>query len=250
MVNISAFLKLPVEFHGKCLIYPPSVNEVVGNSEAVFYARVLSTSQEEIDDMYREKGIEEEPMTPLEHLLGSAYRNPKMAEKIKKAFYFFLREPVQFLYEEKAIVVGDLKETLKITNDIGKLRIIKEDEFFDFQNTIRAVMGEKEIEPPDPDEDPRVKRIKAKARYRDKIKAKKGMGLKLNSTLISICCMGLGLNPLNIGEMSYACVHWLVAMMQQKEEYDIDIRALLAGADSKKVKPKYWIKNINEKEEL
>ena len=32
------------------------------------------------------------------------------------------------------------------------------------------------------------------------------------------------------------------------EEYDIDIRALLAGADSKKVKPKYWIKNIDEKE--
>jgi hypothetical protein len=246
MVNISAFLKLPVEFHGKCLIYPPSVNEVVRNKDALFYARLLSTSQEEIEDMYREKGIEEEPMTPLEHLLGSAYRSPKMAEKIKKAFYFFLREPVQFLYEEKAIVVGDIKETLKITNDIGKLRIIKEDEFFDFQNSIRAAMGEKEIEPPDPDEDPRVKRIKAKARYRDKIKAKKGMGLKLNSTLISICCMGLGLNPLNIGEISYASIPALVRYYQEKDKYKTDVQSLLAGADSKKVKPKYWIRNIED----
>ena len=246
MVNISAFLKLPVEFHGKCLIYPPSVNEVVGNKDALFYARLLSTSQEEIEDMYREKGIEEKPMTPLEHLLGSAYRSPKMAEKIKKAFYFFLREPVQFLYEEKAIVVGDIKETLKITNDIGKLRIIREDEFFEFQNTIRAMMGEKEIEPPDPDEDPRVKRIKAKARYRDKIKAKKGMGLKLSSALISICCMGLGLNPLNIGEISYASIPALIRYYQEKDKYKTDVQSLLAGADSKKVKPKYWIRNIED----
>jgi hypothetical protein len=34
-------------------------------------------------------------------------------------------------------------------------------------------------------------------------------------------------------------------MYQQNEEYDIDIRSLLAGADSKKVKPKYWIKNLD-----
>jgi hypothetical protein len=37
-------------------------------------------------------------------------------------------------------------------------------------------------------------------------------------------------------------------MEQQKEAYDIDIRSLLAGADSKKVKPKYWIRNIDENE--
>jgi hypothetical protein len=58
--------------------------------------------------------------------------------------------------------------------------------------------------------------------------------------------MGNGLNPLNIGEISYACVPVLIGMSQQKEEYDIDIRALLAGADKKKVKPKYWIRDLNE----
>ena len=57
--------------------------------------------------------------------------------------------------------------------------------------------------------------------------------------------MGIGLTPLNIGEISYACIQWLIAMYQQNEEYDIDIRSLLAGADSKKVKPKYWIKNLD-----
>lgn len=106
-------------------------------------------------------------------------------------------------------------------------------------------MGEKAAEPPDPDEDPRVKRIKAKARYRERLKAKRQKGPQFGTLLAAICCMGIGLSPLNIGEMSYACVHWLISMEQQREEYDIDIRALLAGADSKKVKPKYWIKNID-----
>ena len=31
-----------------------------------------------------------------------------------------------------------------------------------------------------------------------------------------------------------------------KKKYDIDIRSLLAGADSKKVKPQNWIRNIED----
>jgi hypothetical protein len=88
--------------------------------------------------------------------------------------------------------------------------------------------------------------MKAKARYRDRVKAKKGLGLKLLSTISSICCMGYGLNPLNIGELSYAAIPVLLATYQEKEKYDIDIRSLLAGADSKKVKPKYWIRNLDD----
>jgi hypothetical protein len=82
----------------------------------------------------------------------------------------------------------------------------------------------------------------------DKIRAKKKQkdSPKFGTLLAAICCMGIGLTPLNIGEISYACVHWLIAMEQQKEAYDIDIRSLLAGADSKKIKPKYWIKNLDE----
>ena len=69
----------------------------------------------------------------------------------------------------------------------------------------------------------------------------------METTLAAICCMGIGITPLNIGEMSYAAIGPIMNMMQEKEKYDIDIRSLLAGADSKKVKPKYWIRN-NEKD--
>ena len=58
--------------------------------------------------------------------------------------------------------------------------------------------------------------------------------------------MGIGLNPLNIGEMSYVAMDAILNQYQNKEKYQIDIDSLLAGADSKKIKPIYWIRNLEE----
>lgn len=58
--------------------------------------------------------------------------------------------------------------------------------------------------------------------------------------------MGIGITPLNIGELSYAALMKLLERYQFKEKYDIDIKSLLAGADSSKVKPKYWISNLDD----
>jgi hypothetical protein len=60
---------------------------------------------------------------------------------------------------------------------IEQLVTIEEEEYFDFQNMVREVCGNKPLtlpEPPDPDEDPRITAIKAKARARDRVKAKQG----------------------------------------------------------------------------
>ena len=86
------------------------------------------------------------------------------------------------------------------------------------------------------------------SRYRDKIKAKQAAknGVTLFNTMASICCMGIGLTPLNIGEMSYVAMQNILSTYQDKEKYELDIDSLLAGADSKKIKPKYWIRNLEE----
>ena len=46
--------------------------------------------------------------------------------------------------------------------------------------------------------------MKAKMRLRDRVKAKKGGGISLSTSLLSLCCMGIGITPLNIGELPYA----------------------------------------------
>jgi len=68
---------------------------------------------------------------------------------------------------------------------------------------LRLAVGKKQIEPYNPDENPKIKYFKAKARLRDRVKEKNAKdGLTLGTTLAAICCMGLGLTPLNVGELS------------------------------------------------
>ena len=243
MINNGFILGLPVEFKRLCLVYPPKVKDVAGNPTYSIYIKLLTSSQEEIEDEYVENNLDlANLLTPFEYLLNLAYNNEKVKEMIENAFLFFIHEPITFLYENKSIVIGDMKEV----KSVKELRLLKQEDFFEFQNLIRESIGQKAIEPPNPNEDPRIKKIKAKARYRDRIKAKTGKNLNLESIITSICCMNIGISLLNIGELSYAAVPAIMSRYQAKEKYDLDIQSLLAGADSKKVKPKYWIRNLDD----
>ena len=251
MSNEAFFLSEPVLFKSKIKIYPPKVRDVVANEKFGIYARLLTYSQEEIEDEFLEQGksLESYP-TPMEFLLANSYHFKDYEKECKDAFAFFLHEEVSFLYDQKTILVGNLQDALTKAKSVDELVLISEDEFFEFQNMIRSSIGKKIVEPPNPNEHPRIKEMKRRARYRDKVKAKNAEkskdGVSLFTTLVSICCMGLGITPLNIGEMSYVAIESILRKYQEKEKYDLDIRSLLAGADSKKIKPKYWIRNFEE----
>ena len=249
MNNPAVFIKEPLYFNNKFAVYPPSVREVVGNPKFAQFLKVLTISQEDIQDELAKKIEQGKTMpTPFEFLFINCYHSSEFCSIAKEAFQFFLHQPVNFFFEQKLIVVGDLEKIVTKIEKIEDLITITEEEYFDFQNIVREVCGNDPVKPPeipDPDEDPRVTAIKAKARARDRIKAKQGNknGISIQTCLVAICCMGIGITPLNIGEMSYAAIGPIMKMSQEKEKYDIDIRSLLAGADSKKIKPKYWIRN-------
>lgn len=239
MNDVLFFIGKPVEFKHLCLVYPPTVADVAA-PEFGIYKRLLTYSQEEIEDEYVKEKIDlTNILTPIEFLLSNCFHHKEIEALTRKAFFFFTHEEVTFLYDKKKILLGEIEGI----DSVSKMRFIDEENFFDFQNLVRESVGEKPIEKPDPNEHPRIKAMKAKARYRDQIKAKKG-GLNLKSVLASICCMQMGLNPLNIGELSYASVAPLMEVYQGKEKYEIDIRSLQAGAKKKDVQPKYWIKNL------
>jgi len=256
MSNETTFLGLPKDFHHKFLIYPPTVKQVVGNPKFSQYKTLLTLSQEELEDVFiknnKEKGFNDydkfKVPTPFEYLFANSYHNKEVEEIAKEAFYFFTKQEITFLFEKGLILIGNLEDELKRVNgNVDALVFLKEEEFFEFQNEIRNCLGEDKVDPPDPTLHPRARRMKALARYRDKIKAQKGMGINLETTLVSICCMGIGITPLNIGELSYASLSEIMRRYQEKEKYEIDIRSLQAGADSKKIKPKYWIRNLENK---
>ena len=247
MIDPNFFLGYPVPFLNICSVYPPKVKDILNTKNYPVYRKLFLSSQEDIEDEYTELNIPlDDVPTPLGYLFIMCESDPRIKDIIVEGFQFFIKEPVTLLTDQKMIVVGDLKEVLKTVKSVEELRIIKEDNYFEFQQLLRRSIGEKEVEPYNPDENPKVKYFKAKARLRDRVKAKSKDNLTLGSTLAAICCMDLNLNPLNIGELSQAAITVLVRYYQEKEKYEIDIKSLLAGADSKKVKPKNWIRNIED----
>ena len=246
------FLCEPVQFKPGIKIYPPTVRDVITNERYVVFGKLLTYSQEDIEDEFLEakKTLDKYP-TPIEFMLNNSYHNKDYHALCKAAFEFFIHEEVTFLYEQKLIVVGNLEEVLKNAQSIDELITIKEEEFFKFQNAIRECVGKKPIEPYVEETNPTIAEMKRKARRRDRLKEKqaaknKGNGISLYTMMVSICCMGIGITPLNIGEMSYTALESLVRKYQEKEKYDLDIKSLLAGADSKKIKPQYWIRNFED----
>lgn len=244
MINSYAFLALPIKKKNYS-VYPPTLNDSLNNPNFAQWEGLFTTSQEELEDSIHEHNPSYDgPIpTPWLFLLGSAYEDKEFENTIREAFRFFLHEEITILYENQVIVLGNLEEELTKVSSAEELRIIDEEEFFNLQNTVRTSLGIAPVEKPDPDESPRIKRMKAKARLRDRVKAKKGMGLSLGDSLVSICCMGIGLTPLNIGEISYAALGKIIDRYQKKEAYETDIQSILAGADAKKIHPKYWITN-------
>ena len=243
MIDPAIFIGEPLLFQKEIYVYPPKVRDVVANPNFNIYYKVLTLTQ---DDVREEIGdrlpVGEDCPTPFEYLLVHYQYTQGFAQIIKDAFQFFCKSDIQVDLQEMRLIL--------ILGE-GKIAVLTKENFFDFQNAVRSSLGDKEVTPPepiDPDEDPRIRAIKEKARMRDRIKAKQkgGNGISLSTCLVAICCMGVGISPLTIGEMSYASVGEIMKMMQDKEKYDIDIRSLLAGADSKKVKPKYWIRNSDK----
>ena len=248
MIDPNFFLGYPVPFKDICKVYPPKVKDILNNKDYPVYKKLFLSCQEDIEDEYIETKLSIEDMpTPFEYLFVMMAAEPKIKKIVEEGFKFFIKEPVTILQEQKMIIIGELEEVLKNIKSIDQLRIIKEENYFDFQQLLRRACGSKEVEPYNPNENSRVKYFKAKARLRDRVKEKNSKdGLTFGSTLAAISCMGFNLNPLNIGELSYVAVSVLIRYHQEKTKYEIDIQSLLAGADSKKVKPQNWIRNIED----
>ena len=247
MIDSNFFLGYPSQYENICKVYPPKIKDILNEKNYPVYKKLLLSSQEDIEDEYTEMELPlEDVPTPLGYLFVMSAADARIKQIVLDAFQFFIKEPVTMLPDQQMIVVGDLTETLKSIKSVEELRILKDDNYFKFQQMLRRSIGEKEVEPYDPNLHPKVKYFKAKARLRDRVKAKSKDALTLGSTLAAICCMDLNLNPLNIGELSQAAISVLVRYYQEKQKYEIDIKSLLAGADSKKVKPQNWIRNIED----
>lgn len=254
MTDPRAFIGDPIPFLDICTIYPPKIKDAVSNERSILL-NLLVYSQEDIEDLIKEQSKkqgnqqnsseEKATPTPFEFLLINSYYSSDFLEKIKDAFMLFTHSEILINYEQKMIIFGGIEDINK-AKKIEDIKFLNENNFPSFQNHIRLSLGSEIENYEDLSKlDPITRRVREAARRREHIakKSKNKKGISLATSLAAICCMGIGITPLNIGEMSYAAFNTLIPMMQEKEKYEIDIRSIIGGADPKKVKPKYWIKD-------
>ena len=237
MYTEDAFLAYPIEFQDICLVYPPLNEDIVkiGFDTFSVYANLLTKTQEDLEDDF--EGIKEaEVPTPFIFLLTSTAFSSQIKQMVQKAFEVFIHQKITILYDIQSISVGDIVEQ----------RLLTKDNFFDFQNAVRAAIGEQLLEPPNSNENPRIRHFKALQRKRDKVKAKQNKNTtKEFSTLwTSLCCMNMGINPLKIGKIAFAATKMLLARYTEKDMYETKIAVALAGGQGDN-DGSYWVKDLD-----
>lgn len=237
-----AFLGLPIEFSGFS-IYPPTLRDVVANNRFSIYCELLLATVESFEDQVVKPANDFRfppdwvAPSPFRVLLGIAAESAEGEEIVREALQFFTKEDIIiFDLKRELIVIGDISK--KIIEGFDTFPKIDEESYIDFQNVIRMAIGKELYEPPDPDMLPQIRRIKAMTRYRERVK---GLGSTPLDLMTVLCCMGIGLTPLNVGEITYAAALYLQERHQLKEKYDIDIRVMTSGFGGEKPKDfQHW----------
>ena len=105
-------------------------------------------------------------------------------------------------------------------------------------------------EPPPENETPMQKKFRLKREERDRVKEKQaqkqGDSLTFADVMSSICVMNTGVTALNIGQYTIYQIKDLLERAQAKEAYHTELDMLMAGADSKKIKPKHYVRNLQK----
>lgn len=240
----SVFLGKPISFYDICKVYPLKISEIydesMGDLKYRYYLNLLTMEEEDIKETLEKKGVHlEESIDPLEYLLISADNNDTFFLDLKDAFSTFIKDRVTLLPKINSVLIGNPKNKKMITKD----------NFKNFQMILRAQNRMSIKEEPPVDEDPMAKKFRLKREERDRIKAKQSQSdenaVTFETLLGSLCIMEIGITPFNVGDLTLYTAKCLLERAQAREQYDTELRMLMAGADSKKIKPKYWVRNLD-----
>lgn len=246
-VKIKAFAGLPYLLGGEkrpvCLIQPLTMGERIKLGDKYQrYLQILTISEEELEDIAEQiinpiEKVEFTKLKPFEYLMVMAQFNDTFFIDLKAAFSTFLKDEILIIPQAQQIVLGNIEQG----------RIIDKKNFKDFQKIIRL---QNRLDMPEEipiNENRMHKKFRLKRKALKKAKAiqqsKDENAPELSDLIASVCVLGIGVTWENVMKMPIYTFYELFIRYQKKEKYDLDVRSLLAGADSKKIKLKYWIQS-------
>ena len=193
---------------------------------------ILLLSEADISELIKTKTGKEIPINeinPLQYLIQSTENDETFLLELQSIFFTFIKEEVLFLPKLNCVVVGDPTER----------RLITSENFRDFQDILR-IQNKREIkEPPPADETPGQRKMRLLREKRDAVKRKQQKKNSEDTPLHEMLEIA-SVYGIDIKSCSLFAFYSLIYRHQLKEKWDNDIQMLCAGADSKKIKTKYW----------
>ena len=202
---------------------------------------ILLLTEVEIAKLIKEKTNEDVPIEdihPLTYLLQSARYDDTFLLELQNIFSTFVKEEVMLLPDINSILIGGEAA-------ISEKRLINESNFRDFQDILRIQNKIQIEEPPPPDETPGQRKMRL---LREKVAAvKKKQAQKSGESQSFVDLMQLGeVYGIDIEKKTLYAFYCLIRRYQMKEKWEQDIQMICAGADSKKIKTKYWGESLDE----
>lgn len=233
-IKEQAFVGVPSPLENICLITPPTIKEIVtmGTYKYNTILGLLLLTEVDIVRIIKEKtdkDVNIEDIKPLEYLLQSASYNDMFFLELEEAFSTFIKEELILLPKINSVLVGPMTEK----------RLITESNFRDFQDILR-IQNKKEIKEAPPENESEIARkFRLKREARDAIKRKQQEKNGEQQSLLDLFEIAetFGIDYKNKTIFAF---YNLLTRYQRKEKWDQDIQMLCAGADSQKLKTKYW----------
>lgn len=239
---------LPITYKDICLIYSPFLKEIAAEGLDKFYTYlsvlVSPEKPKNLDNNPELKALLS-PLTDFEYLILSTSMDKEVHKTISAAIYFFTKDKATFVTKPTPmIVLGDVEER----------RYLTQETFSGFQDKISLACAmldphEDLIEFLDSDT-PQVRALKEQLRDGRKKRAKakqKSDGenkLQLTDFIASVAIGTNSLNMINIWDLTYYAFQDQLKRMSWYEEFDINMRASMAGAKMDKKKLSHWIKSM------
>ena len=245
-IKLKAFTGAGYSLSNICMVYPLTVKDIVviGENNYQRYLSLLTMTSDELYDYYKQKKIKvPENIDVFKNLMESCEYDDTFLIELEKAFSTFIREQVQILPDSQTIIIGEL--------DKGKfIRKFKKEDFYEFQQILRIQNKISLPEEIPENETPMQKKFRLRRLEVKKAKRKQNQKKQTEATsflnLISSMMCYLGLPLAEILKLPLFAFYDLLGRNQNREKYDYDVRAILAGADAKKIKLVHWTDNTKE----
>lgn len=226
---------------GVCKVIPLTMGEILRIGMDTYNNKlgILLLTEVDIMKIIKEKtgqNIPIEEIQPLSYLLQSAAHDDMFLLELQSSFSTFIKEDILLLPKINSVLIGSPKERRLITNQ----------NYSDFQDILRLHNKREMKEPPPENESAIARKFRLKREARDAAKRKQQEKNGENQNLVDLLEVAtvFGIDYKNVTLFAF---YNLISRYQAKEKWEQDIKLICAGADSKKIKSKYWGESLKEK---